>query len=212
MEKLNFENIKAVIFDFDETLYSGGDWSKYYKYCTDAFIQNGMFSTSEEVFDEIKKFFPQNENFGFRVAKYLKMKNIDIGFYREYLNKNIYDFMTDKVRAVDDELLVILSKKYKLFMISDSPKSHVNFYMKKFGLSQDSFEKIYLNSFREGDFTKAFYMEQIMKDYLLSPDEILMVGDSFLSDMEPAEKLGVQHFQVCSVDDTKNVINSLLNS
>ena len=212
MKNLNLQKIKAVIFDFDETLYSGGDWSKYYNYCTGAFIKEGMFENAQQVFDELKRFCPTNENFGFRVAKYLKMKNIDIGFYRSYLNDNIYDFMTDNVTAVDDELLKLLKKKYKMFMISDSPKSHVDFYMDKFGLSQEHFDEVYLNSFREGDFTKKFYMNQIMEKHHLKPDEVLMIGDSALSDMKPAKELGLQHFQVFSTNDTKNIINSLLNA
>lgn len=210
MDNLNVSKIKIVVFDFDETLYSGGDWSRYFRYCTGALIEKGLFEKPEDVFEEFAKYFDETERFGLRVAKYLKMKNMDIGFYRDYLNDHIYDIGLDHVEAIENKLLLELKKKYKVFMLSDSPRKHIEFYMDKFGFSKEAFDEIYLNTFREGDFSKSVYLKQIMEKYGVQPDEILMVGDSEISDIKPAKELSIQHFHVHSLDDTKNVVKLLL--
>lgn len=207
---LNLNNIKAIIFDFDDTLYSGGDWSKYIDTCLDFLVEGGYAKDKQEFYDMLKKNYPDYPNLGYRVCHYMKDNGGDINFVYNKFNEKIFDISSENLKFMDYSLLDKLSKKYPIYLISNSPENYIKHYAKLFGIDLAAFKKVFYNLHEGEDFTKAFYMEKCMQDAGSTRDTTLMVGDDFFTDIMPANELGINTYLVDDVTDTENLIKNLL--
>lgn len=188
----NFKDIKAVIFDFDNTLYKDIDWVGY-----DEFVIENMkkiFShLSEEEFEKMLK----KHNFnGDRVIEFfaevcVKELNSTKKFW-PFIRDIKFDGDYSKVKLFPHDVLVELSKKYDLYILSNSSVPNIEFVAKRINLDLSMFKKLFDNKFKEDDLTKARSMKDILDFTKLPPNQILMVGDSIYHDLLPAQKLGMQ--------------------
>ncbi len=220
---MNFDligDIKCVIFDFDATLYTFYGWNdeeifKYYKHCVKCLINNGLFNSIDEACETLDKKYPEINNPEHKCVYCLMENGLDTKILKNYLSENIYDITKEhlnEIKVVDTKKLYELAKKYRLFLLSDSPEKYLSHLAKQLKIDLNVFEKRFSNNWEVYDISKAVCMKQIIGNAGVNTKEILMVGDSEVSDIVPAKKLGLQAFKVDTVDDTNKIIEYLINN
>jgi HAD superfamily hydrolase (TIGR01549 family) len=207
---IDLTNIKAVVFDFDDTLYCGGNWSNYFVICSDFLAKYGLGKNANDVYNSLKEKYPNLKNFGMRVCNELKAKGIDVNLLYNYLNENIYDITNGNLEFMDYEELRKLSKLLPIYLVSNSPENYIKHYAKEFGIDLSMFKKVFYNLHEGEDYTKTFYIKKCISDAGILPSETLMVGDDETTDIEAAMNAETKTFLVQGIDDTKWVINSLI--
>jgi len=206
---MELQKIKCVVIDFDNTLYSGGDWTE-----EDAFYDK--FLEREKFLPEGKRnvayvmsLYPKYHSLQ-AIYAYMQDNGLDDRIFEKFEATQIYDFVNKDTVFIEPSILSELSKYYKLYLLSDSSKEYLAKHMKTGGIDQKNFVKVMSNQYTPGDLTKLPMMKQILQETKLNPDEIVMVGDSELCDKEPAEKLGFQTYVVDNVFDTSNFFEKLI--
>lgn len=198
-------DFKAIIFDFDSTFYSGEDWLMWGDY-----LKNYVVSTFENAKDILQEYKVENDTSGMIPVEIAIKYNGNAESFYNYQKENIYPLNIDNLRVIDAQGLKELSKKYNLFIVSNSPVNYVHHYLKLFGIDKSLFTAIYDNEFKVEDVSKKLRFLQILKENNLKPNQVCVVGDSFGSDIVPARELNIFAVQVNDVKDTNNVINKLI--
>ena len=75
--------------------------------------------------------------------------------------------------------------------MSNSSPTHVEYYMKKIGVKKRWFKDVISNEFDPFDTTKKHYYIEIMNNEKVEPNDVVVLGDDKLSDLRPAEQLGM---------------------
>lgn len=207
---MNLKSIKSVVFDFDETLYSGGDWSGYGKYVYEMFVELNMFGSVAEAERALSEKYPTESDAGIKVLRYLLDNNLPTNLISEYNSSHFYDVGLDRVQRINVELLSKLSRQFDLYIVTNSSMQYLTKSLKKLGISKGLFRAILGNEFDQNDTTKAVCLKRVLEISKQKPEEILMVGDDEYLDIEPAKKLGFQTFLVKNVKDTEKIIGKLL--
>ncbi len=187
--------IKTIVFDFDDTLYVGDVWGKKWFAFFENFVQFVVNNKSD--YQEIIK---KHE-----LWKSLKVRDICImaekeGFghrrFKKFLKYNIYEHATKEVKVINADLLKELSKYYHLYVVSLSAQNYLKHYTKLYGIDEKCFKKMYSVDLCAKDKSKSVLLKKIMKKEKCLPEEMLMIGDSLSSDIEPAKQLSIKtlHF------------------
>ena len=154
--------------------------------------------------------FPDVNDFNKKAIKFVMSKGFSGKDYKDMLESKVFNMKSDKLRKMDYSLLNELAKYYKLYLISDSPKIYINFYLDDFKIDKNVFELIISNPFLEYDITKVPCMNECLKNAQVLASEALMVGDNYEIDILPAEKLGLNAAYVRSVEDTEALVKKLI--
>ncbi len=210
MTKLNLEKIKCVITDFDRTLYSGARNDETEGYYLDYLKSRGILPKSRKTLGKILEKRPVYHNLQC-VVEFMKNKGLPLDDFFEYMGQVPYDFVVPGMEIVDGKIIEKLSKKYKLYLLSDSSVGYIDYYLDLFKYKKNWFFECISNTYEHEDMSKKFYMAQIIKSTGLEPDEILMVGDSERFDIETAQSLNMQTFLVKDVHDTEYIFNELID-
>lgn len=199
-----WNKIKAVIFDFDGTFFSGSVWSGWKNYL-DMFIDK--YLNGEERFKQVVT----NKTNGVKMADIMiKEKGTAEEFYN-FQRDILYNIEANDLVVVKQKLINELSKKCKLFIVSNSHYNYLIFHLEKFGIDKNCFTEIIDNKFKTNDLTKTEYYLNILRKYNLDPQTVLVVGDSFNSDILPALSLKLQVRLINDANETNEVIDDLLN-
>ena len=203
LKKANYENIclndfekfkglKAIIFDFDNTLYKDIDWLNYNEFVVENVRKIFAYLTDEEFENLLKK---HNFNGDRVIESFAKICLEELGSTKKFWNfvKDIkFDGDYSHVKLFPRQILEELSKKYTLFILSNSSVDNIKYVSKQINLDLRFFTKIYDNKFKEDDLTKARSMKDILNESQIKPQQILMVGDSIVHDLIPAKSLGMK--------------------
>ena len=201
----NKKEIKAIIFDFDDTLYNGPVWENWGSYTKNYVYTN--FENPDEIY---KKYgFTCNSNGASFVKMTIAEKGISQPFYDYQLN-NVCELNLTDVVVVDNDRLRELSKKYKLFIVSNSSITHLNYYSEKMGIDTSCFTGIYDNQFKTENLTKTLRYQEIIDTYKLKPDSIFVIGDNPKNDIEPAIAMGMRGECVKILSELYKVFDELM--
>ena len=201
---ISFSHIKALCFDFGNTLVEYGPAQVAYQYkklvntLTDLFgrcdsehlktirdrqmvapfsngyRENDLRSICEELISELYRIIPEKDQI-------------------DALMEERYNAFVDVVTLPDDvpPLLHNLSRRYRLGLLSNYPCGRsVRDSLKKIGLS-DVFESIVVSG--EVGFVKPHTQpfETLLNELGLSPSECVYVGDNWLADVQGAKQIGM---------------------
>lgn len=205
----NLQNIKCIIVDFDCTLYNDADLSQMNQFYAEFLFEHNLIEKSDDVLSTLKTQYP---NFHMvQCIFYLARQNgIDDEYIKQWLDNNIYNIMSENIKIVDKDLIEKLCKKYPIYILSDSGQEYLKHYIKEFEYNYNWFAGVISNDYKSEDMGKSDLIKQIQKSHKLNNDEIIMIGDSQISDIMAADKAGILSCLVKSVDDTENIFSQLL--
>lgn len=176
--------IKIVIFDFDDTLYSDKNPKPWRDYCLNAiefFLQKR--SDYQQIMDEVlTRSFSDNQLIAF-------LKNYDVReeIINDYFKTHqVEDGTFDNCTIVSDESLASFANHFKLFIVSNSKKESVVKNMSILNLNPRYFIDIISNT----ETSKTHAYQDIIKKHNISPEELLVIGNSYNSDILPALEIG----------------------
>lgn len=178
--------IEAIIFDFGNVFVNIDQET-----CMNELKKLGLKEWNDELSElnaqyEMGKIDELTYFTGFQ--KYIP--NRDVVEIRTAWNSLVQDFPLERL-----EFLQMLTSKYKLYLLSNADRTHVERFEHKFGLSfardfYSCFEKVYFSfefGFRKPDI-KAFQF--IMNNHNLTPKKTLFIDDT-IANIESAQKLGM---------------------
>lgn len=178
--------IEAIIFDFGNVFVNIDQET-----CMNELKKLGLKEWNDELSElnaqyEMGKIDELTYFTGFQ--KYIP--NRDVVEIRTAWNSLVQDFPLERL-----EFLQMLTSKYKLYLLSNADRTHVERFEHKFGLSfardfYSCFEKVYFSfefGFRKPDI-KAFQF--IMNNHNLTPKKTLFIDDT-MANIESAQKLGM---------------------
>lgn len=176
--------IKIVIFDFDDTLYSDKNPKPWRDYCLNAiesFLQKR--SDYQQIMDEVlTRSFSDNQLIAF-------LKNYDVReeIINDYFKTHqVEDGTFDNCTIVSDESLASFANHFKLFIVSNSKKESVVKNMSILNINPRYFIDIISNT----ETSKTHAYQDIIKKHNISPEELLVIGNSYNSDILPALEIG----------------------
>ena len=202
IKQMKKNKIKVIIFDFDNTLYSGVDWTTTWsEYCKQG-LRQVMKDYSDEEFEESLK---KNEMDVFsnrKVVNFIFQNNLNMKEWLKYRTETLCDLDLTKAISISNEELKKFKKDYKLYIVSNSVMSNIISVAKYFDIDLSLFEEIITNDYSHG-VDKKFYYEQIIEKEKISPEELIVLGDDKLTDLVPAEELGAKTIYIKTADYTK---------
>lgn len=184
--------IKTIIFDFDMTLYRGDVWRGWDEYCIEGL--RGFFPSlnKEQWSTFFNKYFLNNNFSGQLIAHVLNTEKGSAQEWIEYQTKKVYLIDFDKAIPIDKNILKKLSENHSLYIVSNSPKKYIDIYSEKLNIDVKLFKSVFQNQFLFGDDSKAPLYKHIVDLEKITPSELLVIGDSFSSDIKPALKIGAK--------------------
>ena len=208
---MNLKKIKCVIVDFDETLYSYGDSSV--EEFEDYLVEQNLLPEIPDKYEKgkyLKKIYPNYHSIK-AIFAYLNDNNLDDTGFRDFYNNVMWDVRTKDTVFIKPKIIKELSKHYPVYIVSDSSKKYLEFYLKESKIDKSWFTGIYSNTYDDETYSKIPVMKRVLTETGLKPNEIIMVGDSENSDIKPAKLLGFQAKHIKSVFETSDVLQELTN-
>lgn len=207
-----------LIFDFDGHLYSGEktfecvyDWVNTHRR---EFFPN----LTDEQYNTILANYPnlvKVESGKDIAAEMYKIKNdnpnlkIDVKDFWDCQYRKIYDINLTDAHLVDTNFLRALTKLLNCYVVSNSSPTHIYYYMGKIGIDPNGFKRIYSNEFLEFDQTKKHYYTDIAKLENVPYEKLYVYGDSYSSDLKPAEEISAN---VCQTTDSHKFKENVLKT
>ena len=210
---MNLKKIKCVIVDFDATLYSNGDWSRepefFGKYLVDRNILPEIPGWEEKL-DFLLEKYPT-----FHIIKsifaYLHDNGIDDLDFRKFNNEHICEIRGKDTVFIKPKIIAEIAKHYPIYIVSDSSVPYIEKYLKFAKIDKKLFSGIYENEYNDETYSKISIMKRVLNESGVKPNEVVMIGDSEMSDIQPGKLLGFQTKLVKSVYDTEEILQNLVN-
>ena len=205
--------IKAIAFDFDDTLYIGNVWGNYYNYIKDSLTK--YFNSKEEAEELLTSHGYDNKVNLDDVVWILVERNKDIKKLMDIVSSDIYKHATRYVKVISSNFLLELSKKYHLYITSFSNPNYLKFYIKEYKLP-NCFEECLSVDILGKDKNKIPLYRYIIEKENIKPSEFLVVGDNFKRDIVTAQNLGAETFYFNSQENFNEIYdyftkNNILN-
>ena len=209
---------KVIILDFDGIFYSGKDI-----FCKmDDFVNKNKRKILGNLTDtQYKKICRENPDWvtvgsGMPVVQVLynlkfKYPELKIGprNFWTWQNRTLDPLYLENAKIMSQDVIERLSKKYPIYVVSNSSPKHLNYFLKQFGINKKYFKKIISNKFTIKDITKKHYYIDIMNKEKCQPKDIYVYGDTYANDIVPALELGMNAFHVTDVDKCEKLLNEL---
>lgn len=200
--------MKVIIFDFDDTLHRGNDWTNWGKF-VEAFLTN-EFNSNKKAVEFMKKHNITYLTNGQKIAKAMIDETGSANSFVKFQSDNIFPLTLETIRHVDGEKIKELSNHYKLYIVSNNTVKYIKHYLKIWKININSFVNIYQNNFFKSNATKGVIYAKILKQESVLPEESLVIGDNYKNDIVPALELGMNGYHVKSLEDVTGKIEELI--
>lgn len=207
----NIKKIKCVILDLDGTMYSDGDWSKSDEFNFGFIQKNKLFNGTLEEFRD-QDIFNKDWHFEQKIYYTCKMLGLPLQSFIDYMDSDIYNFITEKTRTINPELVHELSKTHRVYVLSDSTYKYVCHYLKLFKIKREWIVDVVVNDYKSDDMSKIHAMRKILEKENIRPSEAIMIGDSYNHDIVPANELKMNNVWVKDVSETEDAIRKIIDS
>lgn len=201
--------VKCVVFDFDDTIYYGVDWTFWYKMAYAWFNEHFSSKTPLERQLLLKKYGVHKNLKNFSDEKLCSILLGEEGSADKWLDYRDKMELADeekKAKCVSMSEIKKFAKLGKLYILSNSREKNIKKFAEYHNLDLSIFEKIVTNQFAK-ETSKEGYLKEIMEDNNLKPENILMIGNSYRSDILPAKKLKMNYYKVKNGFSYNEIIN-----
>lgn len=177
--------IKVVIFDFDDTIYIGETWERWYDYIKDAFM---FFLNDKKRYYEIEEKYNITKKTGSKEMVLIAQKEgIGADNMVEYISNHHYKHI-DKLKTLSNEFFKKLSQHCSVYIVSMSVNNYILNNLKEFEIDKINFKGIFTMDLVDENKTKGEIYEIIKAKENVNPDEMLVIGDNYKNDILPAEE------------------------
>ena len=188
--------IKVVIFDFDDTLYSDTNplpWKNFCIKTVEYFLKKLKVEDSENILNIVKNSgFSDRQLIKFIVSLGAKEKDV-----KDYMKShNIEGNAFENCKKVSNTTLRDFQQYFVMYIVSNSLETSVQDNMELLKTDSSFFKDIISN---KEDSKKKEY-ENIIKREGILPNELLVIGNSYSSDILPALEIGANGKVVTSAD------------
>ena len=189
----NSGNIKAIIFDLDDTLYD----------CSGTLVVRGrrqvaktiarLINTSEEEAYQLQ--LDMEEKYGVKASIYEKIVthyNLPGTYAQELLEEFVHIDISDITVFPDviETLKRLKAQGYRLVLVTSGDKEIQRKKIDVLGLNNRYFDDIVITGRNKSQPKKACFQE-IMKRYDLQPEEVICVGDKIDDELAASKSLGM---------------------
>lgn len=190
-------NIKAFVFDFDNTLLA-----------SDELVVRSFFKGYEKVMGKkvsieevISHYGPDEEGVFYGIMQDREKANLAFKYYLEEYESLEKELFRDGFNKKYINILKnIKNNGYKLYLLTGRSKRSTIISLKYFGL-EELFDDVYCGSFYGVNKPESF--RKLEKDYSLSNDEIIYFGDT-MNDIKSCKEVDVKICSVSMYIDEKN--------
>jgi FMN phosphatase YigB (HAD superfamily) len=211
VDGFSFKNIKAIIFDFDKTLYFSENLEQYYaNFIKKTIMTLGNYTENEAVH--------LMEEWGFTgdkktpsFAKVCTNFGISKESWDNYRVEQFFEFDYENADTVKNKTLQKLASYYPLFLVSNEVKGNLITKAEKLSINYTIFQKIYAPSKEELNTypTKKQIYDTIIKSLNIKPNEVFSVGDRLLVDVQPLLELGGSGFVITHPSEIDDIAEEL---
>ena len=198
-KSLIFKELKAIIFDLDDTLYDC--YNQVFLPAREHALKEMIKSGLEiSILDLTKKRDKLSKNHkeekiwealvkSFNIKDKKLEKKIIISGQQAYFN--YFLIKSPKIRLFPEvkEILIELKKEYKLFLLTVGIPKAQEIKINSLGI-RGLFDEIYYQDIKYG-IGKQKLMKRIIIDHKIKPQEMIMIGDRRDSDILSANKIGI---------------------
>lgn len=207
---LNTNDIKAIVFDFDETLYYSPNALTYYiKFIKQTILDLSNYTEQQalNIMDEYG-FTKKGENrvsFGKNCHKF----GIPTEKWNNYKLTHFFEVDYANCTIVNNSLLKQLSKKVKLFIITNEYIENVKYKADKLGIDLSVFTKIYSpNKLTNLSVSKTDYYKSINTEFNINFNQMFAIGDRYQVDIKPLIELGGCGKQIENTQQIEDIIKN----
>ena len=203
---------KAIIFDLGGVIINL-DYNKTAEAFKDLGIQNfdEVYSQQKQasLFDDFEKGIISPDDFRNVIRKHITHSVSD-----EQID-NAWDAMLLDIPVYKIQWLKLLSKKYRIFLLSNTNEIHIKAFTKILfntyneNVFESTFEKIYYSCRMKMRKPDGEIFEYVLKENNLSAEETLFVDDSE-QHIQGAEKIGLQVYHLKTNEDITKALGYLL--
>jgi FMN phosphatase YigB (HAD superfamily) len=183
-----------IIFDLDDTLIDTSGCSSPIKFriALQVMIKSGLAVTSEDAaFTRLMQLNEQTtqgkESLRLLVEELHGTHEVlDAGIKAYYGGKQL-DFPVHPLPGALD-LLQTLSAEHELFLVSYGVPKEQFGKMAKAGIAKEMFKKVVVTN----EYNKGKSYLQLCNEFNVSPEQVIVIGDKYDTDLLPAKKLGMK--------------------
>lgn len=200
--------IKAIAFDFDDTLYEGIIWNGWETYCKESIMTMLGNISPKEMQGILKKYNKKNELNSHDVVEILNGEGIDLEAWN--IQQRDFPFERDfsKARAIGNKKLREFARHFSIYCVTNNVPSDFARTADKLGIDVGVFKKIFFNDCLKGDCSKFTRYKEILKLENIKPHELLVIGNDYTVDIVPAKQLGAHTLHIYGPNfDIENIKN-----
>ena len=184
---------KVVAFDFDDTLYTGVDWTFWFEHCKKLVkkIVGKQPKEKEKIIEEAFK----NKHFNDQDAINLLAQfgyNQNVWIENRMLNKiNSATKYFKNAKAIDNEVLREFAKHYTLFIVTNNYVEGVKMIADALKIDLNYFKDIITAHTKYNAFSKKYRYLDVCQLEKIKPEELFVIGNSS-TDIDPAIEIGAR--------------------
>ena len=186
------KKVSLIIIDMDGTLYDMSDLIE------DGFNTSVKYLMEFYEFDkeEAEKILNDNHIYPYvapdarSTTQFFLSRFVDVFHWDNYRSEHFGYRLIIKDKAMSEEILKKLSQIAPLVLLTNNTRVNVSHVLNQIGVSEEIFNQIVCNEKENKSPSKAILMDRIMKEYGVSPEETLSIGDRYDVDAKPMLELG----------------------
>lgn len=194
--------IKCFIFDFDDTLYYNVNWKNWNKE-RDAWVREHFKGYNDKEYAQLlqnvlgRKRFESGQDI---VKLFIKTEGSSRAFNDwRYSVSGVMSKEEKQGTSVPKSELKKFSKQCKrlggkMVIVSNSTQLDIKTFMEYYKIDKTLFDEILTNTYPEEDISKKHLYEEVLEKYHFKPDEVMVVGDNYKTDILPAKELKLHTF------------------
>lgn len=185
--------LKTIIFDFDQTMYIGnvGNTGKIW----DKSLFMETFEDGAQKYEMLIKKYEVNKKDIKDLVDICFLEGLDGKKLSDNFSQSVFQhIIKDKIELLPNSFFRELAKHYSLYVVSMSQKKYLNFYFNKYQIDVSVFKDVVCMDLIKNK-SKGDLFEKIMKQENNKSEEMLVIGDSYSHDIQPAKMCGSGRMQ-----------------